>query len=154
MVWVNILILSIFLFNQAFMQMKTMSFKRTRSVRESTWQSVVSRTSLQDTSLLCAQTCAQENWNYGSLVCNAWRYEKDSKTCQTGFLTYLEDTDDAGHAVLVDEDILDTLPLVCDGGDNCCTGERPCDEGQGDCNRDLDCKGVDDGVSMIIHNIL
>ena len=29
---------------------------------------------------------------------------------------------------------------TCVGGTNCCTSDRPCDEGQGDCDDDSDCK--------------
>ena len=29
----------------------------------------------------------------------------------------------------------------CNGNDSCCTHSIPCNEGEGDCDSDLDCKG-------------
>ena len=33
------------------------------------------------------------------------------------------------------------LVLGCTGGDNCCTGSRPCRAGEGDCDVNSDCRG-------------
>ena len=30
--------------------------------------------------------------------------------------------------------------MTCRGGDSCCTREKPCDDGLGDCDQDHDCK--------------
>ena len=74
--------------------------------------------------------------------CNAWRYDKETKVCQMGEVTSLEDTDNTGVLVMVMEDLLDTLPLTCHGGEHCCSRDWPCEEGEGDCHRDHDCSGL------------
>ena len=63
-------------------------------------------------------------------------------TCELGIVSSLEDTNNLGLSVLIQEDVLDTLPLTCHGGDHCCSRDWPCDLGEGDCNNDHDCSGI------------
>ena len=40
---------------------------------------------------------------------------------------------------IIDE--LNTAKEECTGGDSCCTTEKPCNEKQGDCDKDSECSG-------------
>ena len=62
--------------------------------------------------------------------------ERLERACHLFQLTYLEDPDvgEVSLAVMVSQEQLDTLNMVCRGGDNCCgkADNRLCGEGKED----------------------
>ena len=48
-------------------------------------------------SFACMEQCAMRQWDGEG--CNAWRYVKETKVCQMGEVTSLEDTDNSGVLV-------------------------------------------------------
>ena len=61
-------------------------------------------------------------------------------------LTFLEDPHpgDEAFTILVSKSAAKDLDMTCRGGEHCCQrdSKRICDEGEGDCNSDWECKGM------------
>ena len=92
----------------------------TRNISLSSWWSSVFRTELAATHLSCANLCAF--WTEGS--CNAYKFDgAEVGGCQLGTVYWLEDTE-AGVRIMMEENLLASLPLICAGGHHCCSRER------------------------------
>ena len=96
-----------------------MTTQSTRNISLSSWGSSVFRTEQTATHLNCANLCAF--WTEGS--CNAYKYLGQDGGCQLGFVSWLEDIE-AGVRIMLEESLLDSLPLICAGGQHCCSRER------------------------------
>ena len=74
--------------------------------------------------------------------CLCFSYNEVDSTCQLANLDFLEnpDVDQKEKTIFINVDAADLMKMYCRGGEHCCTNNS-CDEGEGDCNDNIDCKG-------------
>ena len=88
----------------------------------------------------CAARCI-----LSSTPCNSAYFNEEAYSCSLGNLTYLENVaEEDSIAILVDFDVAHAVDLKCRGGLDCCNTQNrpdfPCELGEGDCDRDEDCR--------------
>ena len=77
--------------------------------------------------------------------CNSAFFDETAYSCSLGNLTYLENAaEEDSIDILVDFDVAHAVDLKCRGGLDCCNTQYrpdfPCEVGEGDCDRDADCR--------------
>ena len=74
--------------------------------------------------------------------CLCFSYNEVDSTCQLANLDFLEnpDVDQKEKTIFINVDAADLMKMYCRGGEHCCTNNS-CDEGEGDCNDNIDRSG-------------
>ena len=69
-------------------------------------------------------------------------YNDDEKSCLLAYVDFLENPDlnQKEKEIYIEVETAASIKLYCRGGEHCCTNNS-CDEGEGDCNDNIECKG-------------
>lgn len=137
MKWIYILF---FMISPGFGIIETL-YQRSKNISQTSWTAALTSSGLTSGHLLdCASKCQKKQSE--SSQCNAFQYR--DKLCHLGVVNFLEDPAPGQEPVtiMIQDDIMETLPMTCRGGDNCCGKEstHQCGLGQGDCDHDDQCQ--------------